>query len=150
MTHLKEQQDAITKVELSENLVQMVRMLEKIADPADLERIARLVSRSVTDMDNEMISLVLSRDMQDLFGGRFFADIIEELDNKRFAAVVDGLAGIASAPGEQSLTAARSLEELMKTDKGIKLESERKARAAREKEEKKNVSPGSESDFKGY
>ncbi|PIP08405.1 MAG: hypothetical protein COX51_04485 [Syntrophobacteraceae bacterium CG23_combo_of_CG06-09_8_20_14_all_50_8] len=137
MTSFKEQQDMIKKMDLSENLVQMVRMLEKIAEPADLERIALLVSRSVTDMDNEVISLLLSRDMQDIFGGQLFANIIEELDNKRFAAVVDGLAGIASTPGEQSLTAARSLEELMKTDNGLKLESERKARAAREKEEKK-------------
>jgi HEAT repeat protein len=136
MKHIKEQQGTGVNIQLSENLVNMVRMLEKIADPSDLERIAHLVSRSVTDMDSEMISLVLSRDVQDLFRGRLFADIIEELDQNRFAEVVDELERTASMHGNQSQSAARSLEELMKTDKGRKLESERQAIAAREKEER--------------
>jgi HEAT repeat protein len=136
MRHIVEQQDFTPGVQLSEKLVHMVRMLEKIADPADQEQLADLVARSVTELDNEMISLVLSRDVRNLFGGRLFDNVIGELPDERFAEVADGLARMAEAPGELGRTAALSHEVLMNTGKGRRLESERQAREAQEKEER--------------
>jgi HEAT repeat protein len=135
MTRLKEKQDTITKVELSDNLVTMVRMMEKIADPSDQKRISGLAAGSVLEMDNEMIGLVLSGDIQNLFGGRFFEEIIEALDKERFAAVADSLSSMAAGE-EQSRAAALSLESLMKTEKGKKLELERQDLVAQEREER--------------
>jgi HEAT repeat protein len=136
MKHIVEQKDITPGVQLSEKLVQLVRMLEKIADPADQEQLSRLVAHSVTEMDNEMVSLVLSRDMRDLFGGRLFEDLVGELYDERFAEVADSLAGMAGKSGEQGLAAANAREELMKTERGRKLEQDRQAREALEKEEK--------------
>ena len=136
MKHIVEQRDLTPGVQLSEKLVHMVRMLEKIADPADQEQLADLVARSVAEMDNEMISLVLSRDVRNLFGGRLFDNVIGELADERFAEVADGLAHMAEAPGEQGWTAALSHEVLMNTEKGRRVENERKARDAQEKEER--------------
>jgi HEAT repeat protein len=136
MKHIVEQQGSTPGVQLSEKLVHMVRMLEKIADPADQEQLADLVARSVVEMDNEMISLVLSRDVRNLFEGRLFDNVIGELPDERFAEVADNLARMAEAPGEQGRMAALSHELLMNTEKGRRLESERQAREAREKEER--------------
>jgi HEAT repeat protein len=136
MKHLKEQQGAVPNIQLSDNLVQMVRMLEKIADPSDQERIVHLVMRSVTEMDSEMISLFLSNEVQELFGGRLLEDIVHDLDEKRFAEIADGLTGMSAVPGERGRMAAVSLAAMMKTDKGRKLESERRIQAARENEER--------------
>ena len=136
MKHIVEQQDFTPGIQLSEKLVHMVQMLEKIADPADQEQLADLVARSVAELDNEMISLVLSRDVQNLFGGRLFDNVIGELPDERFAEVADKLARMAEAPGEHGRAAALSHELLMKTDKGQRLESERRVREAQEKEER--------------
>jgi HEAT repeat protein len=136
MKHIVDQRDTAPGAQLSEKLIQMVRMLEKISDPADQEQLARLVAHSVTEMDNEMVSMVLTRDMRDLFGGRLFEELVGELYDERFTEVADTLAGMAGKPGEQGRAAADAHEELMKTDKGRKLEEERKTREALEKEEK--------------
>jgi HEAT repeat protein len=136
MKHLKEQQGTVPNMQLSDNLVQMVRMLEKIADPSDQERIVHLVMRSVTEMDSEMISLFMSNDVQGLFGGRLLEEIVNDLDDKRFAEIADGLTGMLTVPGERGRMTAVSLDAVMKTDRGRKLESERRIQAAREKEER--------------
>lgn len=136
MKHIVEQQDLTPGFQLSEKLVHMVRMLEKIADPADQEQLADLVARSVAEMDNEMISLVLSQDVRNLFGGRLFEGVIGELADERFIEVADGLAHMAEARGEHGQAAAISHEVLMKTEKGQRLENERRLREAQEKEER--------------
>ena len=135
MKHLKEEQGSVPNIQLSDNLVQMVRMLEKITDPDDLERIVHLVSRSVTEMDSDMISLFLSHDVRGIFGGRLFEEVIGNLDDDRFAAVADGLTDMLTAAGERGRMAGTSFDTLMNTDKGRILQSERQERAAREKEE---------------
>lgn len=136
MKHIVEQQDLTPGFQLSEKLVHMVRMLEKIADPADQEQLADLVARSVAELDNEMVSLVLSQDVRNLFGGRLFEGVIGELADERFTEVADGLAHIAEARGEHGQAAAISHEVLMKTEKGQRLESERRVREAQDKEER--------------
>jgi HEAT repeat protein len=135
MKHFKAQQGSVPNIQLSDNLVQIVCMLEKISSPADLERIIHLVSRSVMEMENDMIGLFLSHDVKKLFGGRLFEEIIGNLDEDRFAAVADGLTDTLTASGERGQTAAASFDALMNTVKGQTYESERRARAAREKEE---------------
>ena len=136
MKHLKEQQGTVPNAQLSDNLVQMVRMLEKIGDPSDQERIARLVMSSFTEMDSQMVSLFLSNDIQELFGGRLLEEIVNDLDDKRFEEMVDWLTGMLAVPGERARMMAVSLDAVMKTDKGRKLENERRIQAVREKEER--------------
>lgn len=138
MKHITEQKDLTPGLQLSEKLIHMVRMLEKIADPADQEQLADLIARSMAELDNEMVSLVLSQDVRDLFGGRLFTGVIEELADERFVEVSDGLAQMAGTPGKHGQAAALSREVLMNTEKGQRLETERRIREAKEKEERES------------
>jgi HEAT repeat protein len=134
MKHLKEKWGSEAGIQMSEHLVQLVRMLEKIADPGDQERIIRLVSRSITELESDGISLFLSQDVGGIFGGRLLEEVIGDLDDARFAEVADGLADMRMAGGEKGRTAGASFDVLINSDKGRKLQSERQAAAAIEKE----------------
>jgi HEAT repeat protein len=129
---LKEQQGIVPTADLSDNITRMARMMEKIVDPSDVDRMVRIVTQSVTEMDNETIKVVLTQDIQGLFHGRFFDEIINSLDDGQFTALVGDLAGLAALPDEHGRRAAISLKSMMNTDKGRKLERERHTQTAQE------------------
>jgi HEAT repeat protein len=136
LRRFKEQQGTLPKAQLSKDLVRMASMLLKIADPEDREWIGRLVSGSIAEMESEMVSLILSGDVQSLCGEQLFQQIVGGLNMDQFGEVLDGLSHIASGAGEQRRAASFSLESLKTTDRGKKLENERRAAAAKEKEER--------------
>jgi HEAT repeat protein len=135
MKHIETQRGSMPDIQLSDNLVRLVGMLEKIAAPEDLDRIVQLVTRSVMELDSGLISLFLSHDVQGLFNGRLFEGISETLGGENFAAVVDGLAEMLS-DSQRGQTAKTSLDALMDTGQGRQLQAEREARAAREAQER--------------
>ena len=136
MKQFREQLGTVPKEQLSKDLVRMASMLLKIADPEDSDWVSGLVSGSVTAMDSEMISQILSWDVRSLCGEGLFEQIVDGLEKDQFAAVFDGLSGIASGTGKQQRTAWFSLENLKDTDQGRALAGERQAAAAKAKDER--------------
>ncbi len=136
IARLKENDGVAPDADLAEDVLRMVRMMEKIADPSNMGSVLGLITASMLEMDDEMVSVVLSRDVQGLFGGSFFADIIEKLGDDRFAAIAERMISTSALSGTEGETATLSLKGLLNTEKGRMFDKERQARLAREKEER--------------
>jgi HEAT repeat protein len=134
IARLREKEGVTPNAELAEDIVRMVSMMDNIVDPANMDRTSDFIAGSILEMDNEMISLILSCNVQGLFGGRFFENIVEKLDDNRFTAIAERLVNMSAMPGSEGVAASRSLDGLYKTEKGRRFDGERQARLARERE----------------
>jgi HEAT repeat protein len=128
MMQLRQQREFLSNIKVSDNLVRMIGIIEKIMGNMDQDKLSQLIGRAFAELDPEMISLVLSHDIDDLFGGRLFDKILAEMDEDKFAAVVQKLQAMEKnnsakaldyvSGGKEALERTRS--RLLASDRGIR------------------------------
>ena len=144
MTKIMEQKGKLPDTQLSANVVRMIDMLNKIVGPEDQERIAHFIATAIVHLDVELASLVLSQDIGDLFGGRIFRDIVEQMDSRKFSQVMEKIRSMeierANDPleplGDGGLTTSGVYERLISSAKGLEMQRLQKEQEAREKAER--------------
>jgi hypothetical protein len=78
-----------TDAEQAARLVKEIGLLEGIVAQADRGRMVRAAAQSVAALDAEMVGQVLTQGVDAYFDGQLFLDILDELDEEKFAQVVD-------------------------------------------------------------
>jgi HEAT repeat protein len=149
MTQIMRHKGVVANVVLSENMVRMIGILDKVADRADQDRIAHLIGKSISDMDPEMINLILVQKIDDLFGGKLFQHVVGQIDDKKFEAVArqmnpQGRPPECEAPSAPAGTAATDVTDaycrIMNTDRGRQVQQ--KMEVVYEREEREKVRQG--------
>ena len=72
---------------LSENMVRMLGILDKVADDVDQDSIAQFIGKSIADLDPILIRQILTQKIQDLFGGNLYQYIVSQIDDAKYEAV---------------------------------------------------------------
>lgn len=146
MRHFTDRDAPPSSTLLSENMIHMLRVLDKITDPEEKERLSRLAAKSISDMDADFIAAVLARNMEGLLENRLFDQVVDFIDRDKFEHValklrqsLDDQRTVEKEPGEENLeTAQQAYRHLMTTEKGVQLQHQIEERQAREKEEKEH------------
>jgi len=75
--------------QLSENMVRMMSMLDRIVDKTDKEKFSRLIAKAIADLEENMIGLILSQDIEHYFNGKIFQDVVDQLEGGKVDRVMD-------------------------------------------------------------
>ncbi len=122
--------DLLPNIQLSENMVRMLGILDKIVDKKDQNKFSHFIAKSIADLDADMIGLVLTQHSEQLFDGKLFQEVIDEIDKEKFQEVAD-IVGVlersASLTGMKSTKATspgyRSVyQRLINSDRGAQLQ----------------------------
>ncbi|MEI6313856.1 MAG: hypothetical protein WCO89_03215 [Syntrophus sp. (in: bacteria)] len=122
--------DLLPNIQLSENMVRMLGILDKIVDKKDQNKFSHFIAKSIADLDADMIGLVLTQHSEQLFDGKLFQEVIDEIDEAKFQEVAD-IVGVlersASLTGMKSTKATspgyRSVyQRLINSDRGAQLQ----------------------------
>ncbi|OPX41442.1 MAG: hypothetical protein B1H13_02085 [Desulfobacteraceae bacterium 4484_190.3] len=148
MKHATVAKGIVPDSEVSENVILMVRALDKIADRVDKEKISSQVAKTIAGMDIEVISAVLIQGIDELIRDGVFDQIANEIDDETFEAIVANIKHISdriSAGDEKYIysnieSARRAYRSMMNSDKGQRKKDEIEKRiAGEEKEEEKKI-----------
>jgi hypothetical protein len=74
---------------LSENIVRMMSMLDRIVDKTDQEKFSRLIAKSIADLEEDTIGLILSQDIEHYFNGKILPDVLDQLEGGKIDRVMD-------------------------------------------------------------
>lgn len=69
--------------QLSESIVRMMSMLDRIVDKAAQEKFSRLIAKSIADLEEEVIGLILAQDIEQYFQGKILPDVLDQLEDGR-------------------------------------------------------------------
>jgi len=144
MDEVLQQKASLSNIQLSENLVRMIGLFEKVMEKMDQDMISLLVGKAFADLDADTISLIMTYDMDHFFNGKLFQDILNHMDEEKFAqvvGVVQIMGNSAVAKTLQDMPAGRKMferiySELMTSDKGMKLQQEMDEKQSREKDKR--------------
>ncbi|MCX5857017.1 MAG: HEAT repeat domain-containing protein [Deltaproteobacteria bacterium] len=143
MTEIKHQRETQPKIEkVSENLIRMISILEKFIGEMDQDKISLLIGKTVAELDPDMISLVLTQNIDNLFGGTFFQNIVDGMDEKQFGDVVVKIQAMQQSPSANDLDGIsggrgaidRTCSRLLNSDRGKQFQQTVQEKKAREKE----------------
>lgn len=87
MAQILKQRGAVDNALLSDQMVRMLAVLDKVADHVDRNTISRSIGKTIADLDPEIIRLVLIQKIQDVFGGNLYQDIISQIDEGKYEAL---------------------------------------------------------------
>jgi len=126
MKHATGGKGIVPDSEISENVVLMIRALDKIADGVDKEKISSQVAKTIAGMDIEVISAVLIQGIDELIGDGVFDQIANEIDDETFEDVVANIRHVGdriSAGDEKYIhsdieSVRRAYKSMMNSDKG--------------------------------
>jgi len=136
--------DLLPNIQLSENMVRMLGILDKIVDKKDQNKFSYFIAKSIADLDADMIGLVLTQHSEQLFDGKLFQEVIDEIDEAKFQEVAD-IVGVlersASLTGMKSTKATspgyRSVyQRLINSDRGAQLQQRSEKEKISENNEK--------------
>jgi len=130
MSQIINNKDLLPNIQLSENMVRMLGNLDKIIEKKDQNKVSHFIAKSIADLDVDMIGLVLTQQSEQLFDGKLFQEVIDEIDDTKFEQVAEivgvlersaSLTGIkstkADSPGYRSV-----YQRLMSSDRGAQLQ----------------------------
>ena len=146
MKHAAGEEGIIPDSEVSENVILMVRALDKIADRVDKEKMSSHIAKTIAGMDIEVISAVLIKGIDELIGDGVFDQIANEIDDEMFEDVAANIKHIGdriSAGDEQYIhsdidSARRAYKSMMNSDKGQRKRDKIEERIAGEEKEEEN------------
>lgn len=146
MRHLVDKDAPASNAVLSGSMVHMLRVLDRISDHEEKERLSQLAAKSISDMDADFIAAMLAQNMEGLLENRLFDQVIGRIDHEKFEHIalklhqtLDGQGTGGKGPkGEKIEFAQQAYQHLMNTDKGMELQHQIQERHEREKEEKEN------------
>ncbi len=148
MKHATGGKGIVPDSEISENVVLMIRALDKIADRVDKEKISGQISKSIAGMDIEVISAVLIRGIDELIGDGIFDQIANEIDDETFEDVVVNIKHVGDriSAGDKKYihsdieSVRRAYKSMMNSDKGQRKRDKIEERiAGEEKEEEQKI-----------
>ncbi|PKN04454.1 MAG: hypothetical protein CVU74_06800 [Deltaproteobacteria bacterium HGW-Deltaproteobacteria-9] len=87
MTQIQQNRGSVDNGLLSEHMVRMLGILDKVADEADQDGISQFIGKSIADLDPDLIRLILRQKIQDLFGGNLYQYIVSQIDDAKYEAV---------------------------------------------------------------
>ena len=87
MTQIQQNRGSMDNGLLSEHMVRMLGILDKVADEADQDGISQFIGKSIADLDSDLIRLILMQKIQDLFGGNLYQYIVSQIDDAKYEAV---------------------------------------------------------------
>jgi len=147
MQSIFEKDGTASNVKLSEEMLQMLHLLDKISEHADKEKISRLISGVIGNMDAELIALTLTQNIESLLENRLLGDIINNMDFKKFEAMAGKIRQELNkislenrGADDQRITyIQQAYQHVMSTDKGTDLLRQIQERQASEDEEKRKI-----------
>jgi HEAT repeat protein len=86
ISRIMEQAGTLSDLQISENLVQVITLLEKIAgnfSPEDQDRISQDVAKSIAVADIDITDQTIVRKMEHLFGGKLMQNILNTLAEEK-------------------------------------------------------------------
>lgn len=142
MMQIRQQREFLSNIKVSDNLIRMISILEKVMGGMDQDKISQLIGKTFAELDSDMISLVLTQNIDNLFGGRLFQKVVDEMDEAKFAEVVQKIQAMeknsSSAALEHIKGGKEALEQtcsrLLTSDRGIKLQQKTREEKALKKE----------------
>ncbi|MFH1079962.1 MAG: HEAT repeat domain-containing protein [Pseudomonadota bacterium] len=87
MTQILQDRGSVENGLLSEHMVRMLAILDKVADEVDQDNISQFIGKSIADLDPDLIGHVLRQKIQDLFGGNLYQYIVSQIDDAKYEAV---------------------------------------------------------------
>jgi HEAT repeat protein len=145
MQSILEKDSTATTVKLSEGMLHMLHILDKMSENADKEKISQLIAGAIGNMDAELIAVTLTQNIESLLENRLFGDIINSMDVEKFQAMAGKIRQVLNnislenkGADDQRITyIQQAYQHVMSTDKGINLQRQIQERQAREEEDKK-------------
>lgn len=146
MQHLADRDGMQPNGKLSENILSMLRTLDKVAGHEEKEKRSSLAAKSISDMDADFIATIMSQNMEGLLENHLFEQIIDGVNREKFEDVALKLYQSVNASGQEGTdhdnrkteSAEQVYQYLMKTGKGLELKHQIEKKQAREKEEREN------------
>ncbi|MCX5830739.1 MAG: HEAT repeat domain-containing protein [Deltaproteobacteria bacterium] len=87
MKQIMKDQGVVSSNLLTQSMMRLFAVLDKVTSLLDQEKICRLIAKSIADLDPEMISQILSQDMDRIFGGGLFQQVIDQLSDEKIEQV---------------------------------------------------------------
>jgi len=142
MKHITGKKGVVPDSEISEDVVFMIRALDKIADRVNKENISGQAAKIIADMDIEIISAVLIQGIDELIQGGVFDQIINEIDDEKFEDVAANIKRIGDeiSAGDQKYahsdieSVRQTYKNMMNSDKGRRKRNRIEERIASEEE----------------
>jgi HEAT repeat protein len=145
MQSIFEKDSTASNVKLSEGMLHILHLLDKISEHADKEKISRLIAGAIGNMDAELIAVTLTQNIESLLENRLLGDIINNMDFKKFEAMAGKIRQALNKISLENTDAddhrityiQQVYQDVMSTDKGIDLQRQIQERQVREEEDKK-------------
>lgn len=142
MLQIRQQREFLSNIKVSENLIRMISILEKLMEGMDQDKVSHLMGKAFTELDPDMISLVLTQNIGGLFEGKLFQNVVDEMDEGKFAEVIQKIQAMEKNPSTKALdhisggkeSLDRTYSRLMNSDRGIKLQQKMQEEKALKKE----------------
>lgn len=142
MMQIRQQREFLSNIKVSENLIHMISILEKVMGEMDQDKISQLIGKTFAELDPDLISTVMTQNMDNLFGGRLFQSVIDVMDEEKFAEVVQKVQAMEMSPSTKPLdrlsggkeAVDQTYSRLLNSDKGIKLQQKMQEEQALKKE----------------
>ncbi len=87
MKQIMKDQGVVSSNLLTQSMMRLFAVLDKVTSLLDQEKICRLIAKSIADLDPEMISQILSQDMDRIFGGGLFQQVVDQLSDEKIEQV---------------------------------------------------------------
>ncbi len=143
MSQIVNKKDLLPNIQLSENMVRMLSIFDKIIDKMDQDKFVHLIAKSIADLDVDIIGFMLTQSIDQLFNGKLFKEVIDEMDDDKFMQVSEMMGLLAKSKpiaGMESKIAPPQVydtayQRLMNSDKGIQIQQRCDEKKIREKDE---------------
>jgi HEAT repeat protein len=125
MQQIMKDQGIVSSNLLTKSMMHLFTVLDKITSLLDQENICRLIAKSIADLAPEMISQILSQDLDHIFGGELFQQVVDQLSDEKVEQVaqhmrvIDEEHALADSAG-QSMDVA--YKRLLATEKGREMQ----------------------------
>lgn len=126
MQQIMKDQGVVSSNLLTKSMMHLFTVLDKITSLLDQEKICRLIAKSIADLAPEMISQILSQDLDHIFGGELFQQVVDQLSDEKVEQVAQHMRvtdeehALADSADRQSMDVAYN--RLLATEKGSEMQ----------------------------
>jgi hypothetical protein len=119
VTEIMEQEGKVPYIQLSENVIGMIGILDKVAgkmNQEDQDKISERIGKSIATMDLEMVSQIFAKNIENFFGGTLMQNVVNEIDDAKFAEINEKILtrGVSGGAGNQDSEISAHLEKVAK------------------------------------
>jgi HEAT repeat protein len=119
VTEIMAQEGKVPYIQLSENVIGMIGVLDKVAgkmNQEDQDKISRRIGKSIATMDFEMVSQILAQNIENFFGGTLMQNVVNEIDDAKFTEINEKILtrGVSGSAGNQDSEISAHQEKVAK------------------------------------